>query len=1099
MQEEIFFQGENTKTIVKYFTNFSGQTSSDDTKYFVIADVNNKPIKLVQSSFDTEFGLSENNYNLPLSAISGGYTIYTGTVVQSEIFLIPSNEEKDYISDGYNQRILNESGIDNTSINPVTPFSCVFFEEMSYNDYFLNVKLNRSVDILNTLNIYNVPINDTVKFNSDTGVLYGKIEAIQVLLDEQGNKIKIPLRNAIVGIFNPSDEFQSVGSVDDDGNRIKMTLYENMPSNLKSYGSFQSYLTDVDYTTKDWQNDTIPPKYKYTTTTNENGEFILYNVPVGSQTLMLEVDLLKQGLEPEEVALNFFPYPLNDEPNISNIPHLYFNQFPVNIVPSWGEFQTGYTEINLTVQLDLRKWVTYFTFPISSAIGNQSSISNTPSTQNSIPRVLEQLFAEGINIPLEVQIRDMTKPFESLDRPKVELVKIIDIYDRNLDLKCAWTEEFKTKNNKVEFTTSNYNAFKLPSNLYDPNGLDTNGNRGVWLGAYQFKIRYPNDNLCFHATGHEEFSIPIPNTNDEYKLINANFFDLNRYANWNQNSVTPEPGFGIGIYPFEKPWSLTYPQPYKITKKPSKPNPFKSFDNNGNPILNKSITNENGQTNNFTLTKGQFFLEPRYLDGDLVGGQDAYNTNANGFGLQSYGQAWNGNNFSREVTKNEIWRYESVDAWSETWSNGFNSICTPSNPDKYPFIRYNKPAIDGEEYQRLEAGYAYWLKPRACPRIKIEPWGDHLLENDYVQDANHDYGSVYNDPYQYRSYFYNIYKYIDEVTLRVGTTADFLSKIGRINAYRIEKPYLLNPKKPPFTENFVKLHLGGAWGDGKNNGGDQDKRKGLVNFSVANQNPEQLFQIRWFGIILTNLGTTTVTLNFLGNSYELQPQTGAWIGNDETGGFEPYSTITLPANSSYDPVSNQYRRAKYGITFQNTCNFQDVQPNGPYGGTTGGIIYAYQRGCLRPTSWDAQRREFEFEVGPAESETNYYLVSSTAWPMDAYNGDHPSSEWWDAVINSSTGRQDIYNCGSYPGPNPLYSGVKQFFLPMFNGFIWEDNHDRGGPECRKIFSFRKTPLQGTYKTAFINIPHRIFALLGPNEQRLYNEALISQFSTNVEQ
>ena len=59
-QEEIFFKGEAPKTTIKYFTNYSGQTSDDDSLYYVIADSNNVPLKLVQSSIETKFGLDPN-------------------------------------------------------------------------------------------------------------------------------------------------------------------------------------------------------------------------------------------------------------------------------------------------------------------------------------------------------------------------------------------------------------------------------------------------------------------------------------------------------------------------------------------------------------------------------------------------------------------------------------------------------------------------------------------------------------------------------------------------------------------------------------------------------------------------------------------------------------------------------------------------------------------------------------------------------------------------------------------------------------------------------------------------------------------------------
>ena len=48
-QEEILIQGESTRTTIKYFTTFSGQTSDDDLVYYLITDSTNNPLKLVQS------------------------------------------------------------------------------------------------------------------------------------------------------------------------------------------------------------------------------------------------------------------------------------------------------------------------------------------------------------------------------------------------------------------------------------------------------------------------------------------------------------------------------------------------------------------------------------------------------------------------------------------------------------------------------------------------------------------------------------------------------------------------------------------------------------------------------------------------------------------------------------------------------------------------------------------------------------------------------------------------------------------------------------------------------------------------------------------
>lgn len=986
-QEQIFFEGQNQKTSIKFFTNYTGQTSDDDKIYYVIADLNHTNFRLVESLIDTQFVLDNDNYYVPFS--SAGYQIYTGSVIHNESTNGYTKDQKDNILSNYVQSIQNQAIQNSSNISNI--FSTVFFEDSAYSDYYLNVKINRSVDTLDTLNVYNVPYNDGTKFTNDTGVLYGKIEAIQVLLDDSGNNLRIPIKNASIGIFNPSDEFPYVGSVDQNSNRIRLNLFENIQTNnlLQSYGSFQSFLTDVKNSPKDYENDTIPAKYKYTTVTNDYGEFVLHGIPIGQQTLMVEIDLLKQGLEPEEVALNFFPYSTLDEPNVSNIPHLYFNQFPVNIVPSWGEIQTGYTEIDLAVVLDLRKWITYYTYPISAKVGNAANLSNNI---NQNPKILEELNAIGITNPFTVFVRDMTKPFDVTVPPKIELVKIVDIYEKNLEFKNGWNEEFKTKGNKIDFYTSGYNAFKLPANLYDPNGTNTNGNLGVWLGAYQIKTAFPNKDISYQATGYEE-EWPT-DENGVGRYYKACHYDLNRYIDWSRSETQPLPGSGIGKFPYEKPWSLKYPEDYIITKKPSVPNPLKKFTPDNNPILNVDITNRNGVVNNYQLTSGQFFTEPRFLDGDMVGGSDVYGTNANGYGLQNYNGAWGGNNFSREITKNEIWKYEGTHFWGEEWSNGYCPGLTPyGNFDKYPDSRDGKPDIYGEKWQRLEAGFAYWLRPRGWPRIKNENWGDHLLENDYNPLSNHDYDSIFQSPIHYNSYFFSIYNYIDEVTLQVGANSSFFSQFGGLSIYRIEKPYYTNPKKPPFTAKFARFHIqdiiidqskktadyegedqrakkkcfpddsiyGGAdckLGTGFGNpadafiwlekGGKSEDNQDWNDF-IQGCNVQFSTTDYYGGVTLgiVNIGTTKVTID----GKEVVP--GDWEKRTDVTVYSGFkSEITLPANDKYNPTTNSYEGASYLFYV---------------GKKTSSVGYTRGGGLVQPV--------YRYKVGIEGEEVNYYLTS----------------------------------------------------------------------------------------------------------------------------
>jgi hypothetical protein len=265
---------------------------------------------------------------------------------------------------------------------------------------FANIKLSRSYETLDTLNIYNTPINSISQQEARTGVLFGKLEAIQLLKNEDGNSIRIPLANVPIGIFTPSDEFPTPSSLDDNGDRFYMNLKETSGPNIyfqpttgPSSTTPISYTEDQKFLKSNSNLLSLPEKFKLITITNENGEFVIYDAPIGNNIVVFEVDLFKQGLSKDEIILNNFPFPPNDNSNIGEFPCYYYNQIPVDVVPAWGTSQTGYTELNISVNLDLRKWSTYIFAP--GAYGNEK---------------LEKTTANNIANTLKIQMRDMTNP-----------------------------------------------------------------------------------------------------------------------------------------------------------------------------------------------------------------------------------------------------------------------------------------------------------------------------------------------------------------------------------------------------------------------------------------------------------------------------------------------------------------------------------------------------------------------------------------------------------------------------------------------------------------------------------------------------------------
>jgi hypothetical protein len=118
----------------------------------------------------------------------------------SEVSLAPTSSIDTNVS---REQQRNQIGLVN--IGPI-----VLFKNELIDDMYANIKLSRSFETLDTLKIYNKTINSIPSQEARTGVVYGKLEAKQLLSDENGNTIRIPLRNVPIGIFNPSEEFPTL-------------------------------------------------------------------------------------------------------------------------------------------------------------------------------------------------------------------------------------------------------------------------------------------------------------------------------------------------------------------------------------------------------------------------------------------------------------------------------------------------------------------------------------------------------------------------------------------------------------------------------------------------------------------------------------------------------------------------------------------------------------------------------------------------------------------------------------------------------------------------------------------------------------------------
>ncbi len=876
-KEEIFLNGLTSGTTLTLFSTYL-LSNSQDIYVPTILQFDNLGLPISLSTFDglNLWVMNNSNVYQPISAISNNYI--TGHSSVQKVDRIISDIAIENIKERFTTSVSNEIAALNIISSAHTEY--VFSKYNEIEDFYVNIKLNRTFGTLDTLNIYNNLVNSMPVQESSTGVLFGRLMAQQSIKDASGNNIKIPLRNVPVGIFNTSETYPQSTSVDDNGDRIFLNIKES--ATQQEYFNIQSFNSDSNYLRSGSTFTSVPNQYKHISTTNENGEFIIYDAPIGSQIFILDVDLLKQGLTKDEIALNFFPFPADDNAGIDTIPSFYFKQFPIDIVPAWGTIQTGYTELDITINLDLRKWATFYVPPMAfkgHLLGSNELSQSTPS--------------------INVDIRDMSK--SGFPKHNIPVVEIHNIYDKDPEQTLLWNTEFAQLKKSANFFEHGFKAFKVRANMYDPTGFrtDLNGtpntyptSQGVWLAGYQFKFYYNEPETTFRTTG---FQYESPGGT----LVGRDNFHLNRNDTTGDSNESSNES---QLFPYDKPWSHLYPYKYTIPARPS--------------VLNFN-------RNQLIVRKLEL---PEYKDGDIVGLN--YNTDkatAGGYGSQfsSANNHWFSNRFSQEVNRSFIYKYEGGVSWQEKYSNGYE----PSNSGFIvaPGVSH---VVNGEKFQRVECGYGYWLRPGGWPPVASMSWGDAIfpkavqagvgLSSSFgpgVLNAGVSYDNITVAQNQYMD-IYNI----NDKDIALALDSDSTFSEGPLDIYRIIDPTDLSPKQLDVVPTFASYHFQSFYFQRGPNGTQKIKTA----YDNTNDNGQDEYFSKYGGSVHAGYAYSELKIKITNNGsvdavIPSNPNITLAPGEPHTFTTTEISLndsfINLPGNSNFDFITGKYNNANYSMEF----------------------------------------------------------------------------------------------------------------------------------------------------------------------------------------
>ncbi len=225
-------------------------------------------------------------------------------------------------------------------------------------DNYIRVNLNQDFNQLQILSL-SIDQEDLYRsFSANYGVIAGRVDI------NNG----FGLKNAKVSIFIPL-------SAEDQANEVISQLYpykslEDLNSNGVRYNLLPRKQQSVNHT----PTGTFPDKrqildsptmvevydkyYKFTTTTNEAGDYMFFGVPIGSQQIFIDVDvsdigflstrpyeLMSQGISEEKFESKF---KFKNSSKLDELPQIISTSSSIDVLPFWADDLSQGTEFGIT-------------------------------------------------------------------------------------------------------------------------------------------------------------------------------------------------------------------------------------------------------------------------------------------------------------------------------------------------------------------------------------------------------------------------------------------------------------------------------------------------------------------------------------------------------------------------------------------------------------------------------------------------------------------------------------------------------------------------------------------------------------------------------
>jgi hypothetical protein len=241
-------------------------------------------------------------------------------------------------------------------------------------DKHLKVQLDQSAEFFELLSLKIDQKDIYQSFNADYGVLVGRVLA--------NGGVGVP--NAKISIFIPiSDEDKENPEIfavypyeqpyDKNRGEKRYNLLPRVAKQDPETGAFKpkqpfgSFPTKEEVVTNETWLEVYDKYYKYSTVTNNAGDYMLFGVPVGVQTVHMSVDITdigKYSMSPIDMVTqlgyseNLFTSTgeIKPQEDLDDLPHIETQEISVDVIPFWGDtenFEIGITRQDFRIRAQL--------------------------------------------------------------------------------------------------------------------------------------------------------------------------------------------------------------------------------------------------------------------------------------------------------------------------------------------------------------------------------------------------------------------------------------------------------------------------------------------------------------------------------------------------------------------------------------------------------------------------------------------------------------------------------------------------------------------------------------------------------------------------